>query len=271
MMSSTSSNDMDIEPEPMTLVEGRTIFNVKAQEMGKEVAYYCFNTQQFRQSLSIPDPIWRELEPSIRQECMEARKRAKAKMRPGGGRPPGYNNPTAALHPPSTTSGTPSGTPAASIPAQYPTKVHKVTQEETQDAMVNLCETLGDLTTGILEDGSDTDDEAFAAFGPPSSFIGMVQREDADEVIEVRAHLEYRANGQVYGFSDSGADSTVCGKHCQVVSHTGCFATLVGYDPRTTRSAQIPIVSAFVKVQSKEGVPVLLLIHEAVYLSLIHI
>ena len=50
-----------------------------------------------------------------------------------------------------------------------------------------------------------------------------------------------------------------------MIAHTGRFATLVGYDPKTTKSKRIPIVTAFLKVKAHNGIPVLLKINEAVY------
>ena len=54
-------------------------------------------------------------------------------------------------------------------------------------------------------------------------------------------------------------------ENARVVSHTGRYATLVGYDPKHTRSKRIPIVTAYVKVRAHNGIPVLLKINEAVY------
>ena len=55
------------------------------------------------------------------------------------------------------------------------------------------------------------------------------------------------------------------GANAEVVAHTGRYATLVGYDPKHTRSNRIPIVTAYVKVKAHNGIPVLLKINEAVY------
>ena len=53
--------------------------------------------------------------------------------------------------------------------------------------------------------------------------------------------------------------------HCHVISHTGRHAYLVGYDPATTRSAKIPIISGFIKVMSQVNSPIVLQINEAPY------
>jgi hypothetical protein len=81
-----------------------------------------------------------------------------------------------------------------------------------------------------------------------------------DDTIIIRAHLEYtKISDRHYAISDSGADSSILGLHCHVISHTGRHAYLVGYDPSaTTRSAQIPIISGYVKVMSQVNIPIVL-------------
>ena len=94
---------------------------------------------------------------------------------------------------------------------------------------------------------------------PPSDFI------------EVRAHSEYGNHpsfiDNVYAISDGGADSCILGKNAKVLSYTGRYANLVGYDPNTTRTDKFPIVTALIKARSSsEGHhSVLLKINEAPY------
>ena len=89
------------------------------------------------------------------------------------------------------------------------------------------------------------------------------------DVLQVRAHFEYcdttYFNGKVYAISDGGADSCILGQHAKVLSHTGRFANLVGYDPVTTRTDKVPIVTALIKVKSSSAkqLPILLKVHEA--------
>jgi len=68
------------------------------------------------------------------------------------------------------------------------------------------------------------------------------------EDIVVRAHLEYaeayKCKNKVFGIADGGADSVVLGKHAHVLHETGRYATLVGYDPKNTRSQRVPIVTS---------------------------
>ena len=87
-----------------------------------------------------------------------------------------------------------------------------------------------------------------------------------ENTITIRANLEYtKSTGRNYAISDSGADSSILGCHCHVVSHTGRYAFLVGYDPATTRSAKIPIITGYVKVMSQVNIPIVLQINEAPY------
>ena len=53
----------------------------------------------------------------------------------------------------------------------------------------------------------------------------------------------------------------------KVISYSGRYATLVGYNPKTTRSGKVPIVSAYIKAKSSSigNHPVLLKVHEAPY------
>src|SRR6056300_2007949 len=65
--------------------------------------------------------------------------------------------------------------------------------------------------------------------------------------------------------TDGGADSCVFGRNAFVVSETNRYARLVGYDPKTTQSCRIPIVTAYIKAKAHNGIPVLLKSNEAPY------
>ena len=102
LMMSTSSlgkEDMMVDediPPVMDLQAVADCFAAHAASIGREPAYYCFNTQKFRLNLSVPDLLWKELAPTIRTELMEARKRVRAKARPPNGGSSGYTSPEAA-------------------------------------------------------------------------------------------------------------------------------------------------------------------------------
>ena len=74
---------------------------------------------------------------------------------------------------------------------------------------------------------------------------------------------------KAYAIADSGADATIVGKHAKVLLYAGRKATIVGYEISTTKSSEVPIVTALVKARSniENGIAVLLKIHEAAYLE----
>ena len=92
------------------------------------------------------------------------------------------------------------------------------------------------------------------------------------DVIDVKAHFEYIdsnfCDDKIYAISDGGADSCILGMNAKVLSYTGRYANLVGYDPKNTRTEKVPIVSALIKAKSSTigSIPVLLKINEAPYM-----
>ena len=91
--------------------------------------------------------------------------------------------------------------------------------------------------------------------------------------VVVRAHVEWQdrmvglASSTMlsHAICDSGADSCVVGRMAKVTAITGRTANLVGYDPQTTKSGHLPIVTALLKTVSADNVPLLLCVNEAVY------
>ena len=110
-------------------------------------------------------------------------------------------------------------------------------------------------------DDYETDDEMEDRIVDVKACFSMVPD------ITVRAHLEYAEHfkDKVYAISDGGADSCVLGTNAVVTEYTGRFARLVGYDPKTTKSNRIPIVTGYIKAKAQNGIPVLLKINEAPY------
>jgi hypothetical protein len=234
------------------------LFHSMAEDGGYFNTYKVFNTRSFRENLSIPDQIWKELEPVMKDKITEIR----SKLR--------KNQPS---------SNTTAPTSQSSIPKQYPT----MTQ---QDKKVNLVTHMEDLTMDDKEE--DTDDDMLMTYAmmtrvtactmdPPGNTDYLVkEKENTHEVskdndLEVRAHFEYskvpELEDKIYAISDGGADSCILGKFAKVISYTGRHANLVGYDPQTTRTEKVPIVSAYIKVLSSSygNYPVLLKVHEAPY------
>ena len=141
------------------------------------------------------------------------------------------------------------------LPAKYPNMINNTQQ------LVSL---LNVTSQDLADSDEETDDEDLIS----QLFVGHLSTvvDDVDD-IEVRAHFEYAEAyaDKIYAISDGGADSCVLGKHAHVIHHTGRTATLVGYDPRTTRTTKVPIVSAYLKVMSHVGIPVFLKINQAPY------
>ena len=136
-----------------------------------------------------------------------------------------------------------------SIPPQYPNKANNVNL-----LVANLCATMDQQS---IEEESEEDEPQLSIFHTSTCDL------------EIKAHFEYmdsyKVKDKVYAISDGGADSCVLGRNAVVTAYTGRYATLVGYDPKTTKSARIPIITAYIKAKAHNGIPVLLKINEAAY------
>ncbi len=236
----------------LTFTEVHALFKQTAEETNIFMAYNSFNSRTIRQSLRIADDLWHALEPGIKDKINELRvtiKEARAAKE------------ALALKKPSSDG-------ATGIPAQYPNmKANNMVTDPTDqhvNAMNVLCDTIGSSMN--FDDDYDTDDEEF--------HMQMVQHaldpddDNAEVPITVHANFEYTTTGRKnYAISDSGADSCCLGKHCHPVSYTGRHAVLVGYNPESTRSGKVPIITGYLKVMSSANVPIILCVHEAPYLA----
>ena len=130
------------------------------------------------------------------------------------------------------------------LPPQY-------AHQTTMDLVANLCSNLT-----LNESDEDTDED-------------MIIQGFCTTTVEYRAHLEYAnsysSSSKIYAISDGGADACVVGTNAYIAGETGRYAHLVGYDPATTKSHQIPIVTAYLKVKAQNDIPILLRINEAAY------
>ena len=76
-----------------------------------------------------------------------------------------------------------------------------------------------------------------------------------DNQIDVQANLQYKKRfinvvlspGIIYAICDSAADSCVVGKIAKIENVIMKTANLVGYDPQTTQSFNLPFVNTFQK------------------------
>ena len=212
-------------------------------EMNPVQVYNALQSPLVRESLKIPNAIWRELEPQMRSKLIEIRNQVEAKRKKAQAEPTSKSG---------------------EIPSQYPTKANLMTQEDAVKQVNNL------IQSAMEED--DCDDDVFLNMFMVKSQtcqMGGPDNVDLGEDLKVRAHLEYAEHFEdalkLYAISDGGADSCVVGKNSLVVAETGRYARLVGYDPKNTQSARIPIVTAYLKVRAQNGIPVLLRINEAPY------
>ena len=93
--------------------------------------------------------------------------------------------------------------------------------------------------------------------------------EAPSDVIDVRAHSEYDDidcfKDKMYAILDGGADSCILGMMAKVLDYTGGHANLIGYDPKTTKTLGVPIVTAIIKAKSNVPgqIPILLKINQA--------
>jgi len=102
---------------------------------------------------------------------------------------------------------------------------------------------------------------------------GMVSTTYSTPTLPVQEQVDYAASfdsltkpTQIsHAICDRGADSCVVGTLAKVLHVTKRTATLVGYDPKTTKSSSLPIVTALLKTISSENIPILLRVNEAVY------
>ena len=153
----------------------------------------------------------------------------------------------------------PKNSPPKAIPPQY--GLNKSTNNTTKEnegaerlaAMIQSYE-IGNETFSDSSE-SDEDDVRIGA---------MVYR--VGEYIDVQANIEYEGRlpcakhspSSSYAICDSAADSCIIGKMAKIEMVTNRTANLSGYDPETTRSPKLPIVTALIKTLTKENIPILL-------------
>ena len=109
-----------------------------------------------------------------------------------------------------------------------------VIKENAKEIMLNLVSSVADCN--IVDDGYDTDDDYIQVTSAMMTRVSVDPPEgNPDTDIVVRAHFEYtnlpELKHKFYAISDSGADLCVLGKMAKVVSYTGRYASLIGYDP----------------------------------------
>lgn len=236
--------EQDFQPlheSSKSMEEVSNIFHSMALDDGLETTYNLFNTKTFRDQYSIPTAIWKELEPAIREKINEIRAKLKAN------RPPPYK--------PQSDNVTKSN---SEIPAQYPS----MRPASNKTVIANLVNSIAGMD---IEDEEDTDDDMLHC----SAYMVRMAVDPPSDVITVRARLEYAhhpsVNSKVYAISDGGADACVLGRHAKVITFTGRYANLQGYDPENTFTGKVPIVNALLKCKSSSigELPILLQVNNA--------
>jgi predicted acyltransferase (DUF342 family) len=123
-------------------------------------AHQTFSSKPIRQSLNIPDEIWKVMEPAIQENARAIRGQVKAKRQ---------ENQSSNNH--------------GGIPAQYPSikQVNMVDtkEEDIHAATVALCETLGNLT---MLDGYDTDEDSCMHQAYMTTVVNLVDDDPSDDL-----------------------------------------------------------------------------------------
>ena len=253
------TSNQQLDPKPPTIVyltmeETISLVNRMAAETSYKHVYRVMQSQSLRDSLCVPFEIWAHLEPALRTKIDNIRK----EIRDASARP---NSADARRSTPPNDE---------TLPDQYPSRATQHTQALNTSVELDLDE-MDDVS-----ENTDSDDDSVVDDTILRCLLNVRTLTDDDAHsnepdLEVRAHFEYvepfKDAKDLYAISDGGADSCVLGHHAYVTDqdHTGRYATLVGYDPKSTRSHRIPIVSALLKVTAHNGIPVLLRVNEAPY------
>jgi hypothetical protein len=267
-----SDSEGDIDPfqnvKTPDLSETACINLVKGliDESGIQKAYSVLQVNSVRESLHIPHAIWVKLEPKLKEKIEDI----KRQIRQESGKtnyPKEQNSNFNSSNSPKYNPTSPSNSPkpvSAKLPPQYSTSTsahHTLTESESVSA---LNEMLNSINFATFYPESDDETSNFHCYT-----VNAIIQPSPTQDIEVKANLEYleqlKPTQSIYAITDGGADCCITGLNARVVHYTGRNATLVGYDPATTKSYNTPIVTADLKVKAHNGIPVILRIHETPY------
>ena len=224
--------------------ETRELFNTMLKDTGNVLTtYQAYNSRTYRDSLQIPDLIWKELSAEYRGEIDRIRREVPAKYRD-------QKSTNTHEHRPGQ----------QTLPNQYASRAntnHIATNMNTDEP--------NDKDDDSGEHPDDFTDDDILYF-----YNLQCAHETQPEDIVVYANLEWTVSHEdkVYALSDGGADSSILGRHSYVLSDSGRFATLVGYNPANTETKHVPIVSAYLKCcSSHDNICVFLKINEAPWIK----
>jgi hypothetical protein len=221
----------------MSTDEMLALFNKMASETSALHAFNAMKSPTMRSKMHIPDALWKLMEQPLKDKIMELKKAANAKRDQSQERKKVEST-------------------GEKLPPQYPTTMAKL-QSDIKNTLSSL--------NALQIDDEDTDDELFCTMNMVSMIQDHELRVDMDVVDFYMNNVS--TNDPIYGLSDGGADSCLLGQKCKVVSYTGRVATLVGYEPGSTRKQHIPIVTGLLKVMSHVNIPIILRVHQSPYLK----
>ena len=221
----------EVNPE-MPPEKIKTILRTAIEKDGIESTYHAFQSSTLRQELRIPEKLWRKIEPNLRKKLMDIKKEIEKEE----------SNRSSSRR---------------KIPDQYPSMTSKKLSSETRSAHLS---TMDDTPDDV---SVETDNDGLSDILEVRGFM-------AQKIVQIRANFEIAARlgdnaAKIYAISDGGADACVVGRHARVEHDTGRFAHLIGCDPNTMRTPKVPIVTAYLKVNAHNDIPVFLKINEAAY------
>ena len=264
--------------------------NSMISESGTYAVYKTLQSQTLREQLNIPDLIWNELEPELRRQVIEARRRAREKI----------TNDHNDAKPTQSSS---------IIPDQYPSMKSNVKQTMSE-FVEDLVDDINDMMIDDPDLSEEDDEDAmelqpFVARMTNFHFQDVTSKEmitsgeqqdtspNEDNTLKNTTGI-LLFNGTAWGGShtttprfDTGLSTIVnnlrtkstpfgysdgCADVC-VIGNNGVFtefdpfrtASLIGFDPAKARSDKLKIGTGWLKAESNvPGCPVILKIHEAV-------
>jgi hypothetical protein len=214
--------------------------------------YSTFKNDPTRLNLSIPAPLWMKLDENIKKQIIRIRQEIR------------------------DVKDTKDKKDKATIGKQYPSLDKPTTDvRQTMNALSFIREManseLFDDEDSISDMCTDDDENIFDHIRHIKMTSAHGAFWDDDNTIDIKANfrlvLKCVQDGKFYAISDGGADSCILGSCAHVINFTKRYARLVGYDPETTQSARVPIVSAYIKTKDKSGQIILMIVHEAPYLK----
>ena len=221
--------------------------NIKLASIGRKAKFFfkkyyrafqvLNRAPKFREQLSIHPKIWKRLSEEIQNKIKKVRDSVREEGR----------------------SEQPKNSPPKAIPPQY--NLNKSTNNTTKEidgaerltAMIQSYE----LANETFSDSFDSDEED-ARMGAMVHRVGENINVQANIECERRFPCAKHSSRSSYAICDSAADSCIIGKMAKVEMVTNRTANLSGYDPETTRSPKLPIVTALIKTLTKENIPILL-------------